>query len=84
MADKITALRIIMPASGDMELVSQKSGIIDLKPIYYGNECMGPHLQLVEGHMQDTEFVIDKVVSRSKLKIKGEHIEIKRGDTDEN
>lgn len=78
MADKIMALRVIMPASGDMELISQKSGTIDLRPIYYGNECMGPHLQLVEGHMQDNEFVVDRVVERNKLKIKGEHIEMRK------
>ena len=80
MPDKIIALRVIMPASGDMELLAQKTGVIDLRPIYYGNECMGPHLQLVEGHMQDAEFVVDRVVERNKLKVKGTHIEIKRGN----
>lgn len=79
--DKITALRVIMPASGDMELIGQKSGTIDLRPVYYGNECMGPHLQVVEGHMENNEFVIDRVIERNKLKIKGDHIEVKRSNS---
>jgi hypothetical protein len=54
-------LRLIMPTTGDMELVSQEGGTIDLGPIFYGGESMGPHIQLLQG---------DKVTARFKLRLK--------------
>ena len=35
-----------MPSQGDMEIVSQETGIITFKPIYYGGECAGPIIKL--------------------------------------
>jgi hypothetical protein len=42
------AFRLVMPSTGDMELIEQTGGVIDLVPIYYDGVCMGPHLQVVE------------------------------------
>lgn len=82
---KIKALRLIMPGEGDMESLGNGIGITDLLPIYYGNESMGPHMQIVEGHKnEDGTFVLDKVLSRSRLKLKltdaGITIELKKGN----
>ena len=67
---KIRALRLVMPGQGDMELIGQTGGAIDLLPVYYGNESMGPHIQIVEGHDEAGKFVLDKVISRSRIKLK--------------
>ncbi len=87
---KIRALRLVMPGQGDMELVGQAGGAIDLLPIYYGNESMGPHIQIVEGHNgDDGKFIVDKVISRSRIKLKlvGDPavavIELKKGNDEQ-
>jgi hypothetical protein len=60
-----------MPSEGDMELDSQDGGIVNLTPVFYGNESMGPHLQLVRG---------DEIVARYRIKVNGksEKIEMKK------
>jgi len=64
-------LRLIMPSEGDMELSSQEGGVINLSPLFYGNESMGPHLVVQDG---------DKVIGRYKLKLKLDgKIELKKG-----
>ena len=74
------ALRLIMPSPGDMELIAQEGGVIDLEPVFYGNESMGPHIQLVQGHKEDGKFVVDKVMGRYRLKIKEDgKVEFKKG-----
>lgn len=77
----ITALRLIMPSAGDMELLNQEGGTIDLEPIYYGSESMGPHIQIVQGHKDGAKFIVDKILCRYRLKVKGEEgkVELKRG-----
>lgn len=63
-------LRLIMPTTGDMELLSQEGGTIDLSPIFYGGESMGPHIQVLQG---------TNVVSRFKLRLKEDgKLELKR------
>ena len=42
------ALRIAMPSQGDMTLLNQEGGIIDLAPVFFNAESSGPHLQVVE------------------------------------
>lgn len=66
------ALRIVMPSNGDMELLGQEGGIIDLDPIFFGNESMGPHLQVVSGKKVNDKFVVERVVSRCRLKLKAD------------
>lgn len=66
------ALRIVMPSNGDMEFLAQDGGIIDLEPIFYGNESMGPHLQVVEGKKVDGKFIVTKILNRSRLKMKSD------------
>lgn len=64
------ALRMVMPSNGDMELLGQEGGIIDLEPVFFGNESMGPHLQVVSGKKIDGKFVVERIISRSRLKLK--------------
>ena len=72
------ALRIIMPSKGDMELLGQEGGTIDLLPVFYGNEAAGPHIQVVELPGNEKE---PKVISRFRLKMKEDgKIELKRGE----
>ena len=80
MAGKLV-LRLIMPSAGDMELVAQEGGVINLEPVFYGNESMGPHIQVVEGHKVDGgKFVVDKILGRYRLKIKEDgKVEFKKG-----
>jgi hypothetical protein len=72
-------LRLCMPSKGDMEILGQEGSVIDLAPIFYGTECMGPHVQVLEGHDKDGKFVVDNVVGRYKLKLKADgRVELKR------
>lgn len=70
------AIQIVMPSIGDMEILSQEGGVVTLVPMFYGKECAGPHIQVVE---------IDKagkttVVARNRLRITVDgKIELKRG-----
>ena len=85
MAAKQRVLMLVMPGEGDMELIGQNGSTLQLSPVYYGNESMGPHMQVVEGHKDDAgNFVVDKVLSRSRLKLKlleaGIVIELKKGN----
>jgi len=70
MATKQRILMVVMPGQGDMELVGQSGGAIQLNPIYYGNESMGPHMQIVEGHNDGNAFVVDKIIIRARIKLK--------------
>jgi hypothetical protein len=82
MDDQIIALRVVMPSTGDMELLAQDGGAIDLKPYYYGGEAAGPHIQLVYGHREkDGKFICDGVKARFRLKLRSDgRIELKKGD----
>ncbi len=72
-------LRLCMPSVGDMDILGQEGGVIDLSPIFYGAECMGPHVQVLEGHDEKGKFVVDRVVERYKLKLKTDgRVELKR------
>lgn len=70
-ANRIKAIRLIMPSQGDMEIITQADSYIDFKPVYYGNECIGPIVQVVEGtKKEDGTIVVDKVLSRARLTFK--------------
>jgi len=70
MDGKLT-LRLVMPSLGDMELLKQDGGTIDLTPVFYGNESMGPHIQVLQG---------EKVIGRYRLKLKDTgKVEFKKG-----
>ena len=79
------AIRIIMPSEGDMELVRQQGGEIVLSPIFYGSECAGPHVQLVELDTNVKEGdrpTVGKVLERYRMRIKTDgKLELKRGHT---
>ena len=63
--------KLIMPSAGDMELKNQEGGEIELEPLFYGNESMGPHIVVSDGN---------DVLARYKLKLKSDgKIELKRG-----
>ena len=80
MAETTIVLRVIMPSAGDMKLGKQDDGIINLDPIFYGNECMGPHIQVVEIGSDGEETVL----SRQKLKLKRDgKLELKRAQVAE-
>lgn len=71
MADEILALRLVMPSVGDMELIDQDGGTIDLLPIFYGKDSMGPHVQVVRGHKDSNgKLVVKNVDGRYKLELK--------------
>lgn len=73
------ALRIVMPCSGDMAMLKQDGGTIDLQPIFYGTEAAGPHIQIVELNGKS-----EKVVSRFRLKIRTDgKVTLARGATAE-
>jgi hypothetical protein len=63
------ALRIIMPGTSDMEVVNQAGGSIDLQPFFYGNEAMGPVVQVVDLDDRD-KAKVKTVLGRYRLKIK--------------
>ena len=73
-------LRIVMPSKGDMKLINQEGGEIDLEPIFYGVESMGPHFQVVQGERDDKgKFVVQEVIGRYKLKLKKDgRLELKK------
>ena len=62
------ALRIIMPSEGDMSILNQGNGTIDLQPYFYGSEAGGPLIQVVDitGAKHDNV----KVLSRFRLKVR--------------
>ena len=66
------ALRLVMPAEGDMTLLAQGAGTIDLQPYFFGSEAMGPHLQIVdvETGKAGAPVKVNKVLGRYRLKIK--------------
>lgn len=73
----MTAIQIIMPSVGDMEIVSQEGGTVTLVPVFYGKECVGPHIQVVE---IDAAGKTVKVLARNRLKIGVDgRVELKRG-----
>jgi hypothetical protein len=73
------ALRIVMPCSGDMAVLRQDGGTIDLQPIFYGTEAAGPHIQIV-----DINGKAEKVVSRFRLKVRADgKVTLARGATAE-
>jgi hypothetical protein len=78
--DKDRIMRFVMPSMGDMDLLGQDGGVIDLKPIFYGTESMGPHIQVVDGHVDSKgKFVVDNVVGRYKLKLRADgKVELKK------
>lgn len=71
------AIQIIMPSVGDMEIVAQEGGSVTLVPVFYGKECAGPHVQVVE---LDKAGKVVKVLARNRLKVGVDgKIELKRG-----
>jgi len=75
-----TVMRICMPSAGDMELIQQDGGIIDLGAIFYGTESMGPHVHIIEGHKDEHGvFISETVVARYKLRLRGDgKVELKK------
>lgn len=59
------ALRVVMPCVGDMAVLKQDGGTIDLQPIFYGSEAAGPHIQVV-----DINGKTERIISRFRLKVK--------------
>lgn len=59
------AMRIVMPSAGDMVMLKQDGGTVDLQPIFYGSESAGPHIQLL-----DINGKTEKVLSRFRLKVR--------------
>ena len=41
-------VKLIMPSQGDMEIVEQEGGTVLLRPTFFGGECVGPVIQIVE------------------------------------
>jgi len=50
---KINAIQLVMPNTGDMQLLRQEGGTILLTPMYFAGECSGPHIQFVEVTVDD-------------------------------
>ena len=60
------ALRIVMPSEGDMAVLAQDGGTIDLQPVFYGGEASGPHIQILETEKGKAS----KVIGRFRLRVK--------------
>ena len=75
------AIQIVMPSEGDMSLVQQNGGAILLRPVFYGGESAGPHIQVVEISTKDGKPATDvKIVKRYRLRRREDgKIEIKQG-----
>ena len=71
MPEHAMVMKVIMPSEGDMELCNQEGGTVNLSPLFYGNESMGPHIVIEDG---------GKVLGRYKLKLKLDgKVELKKG-----
>lgn len=71
------AIQIVMPSEGDMILVKQEGGAVMLQPVFYGKECAGPHIQILD---VDKAGKILEVKGRARLKISVDgKLEIKKG-----
>ena len=71
------AIQLVMPSSGDMRLVSQDKdgGTITLQPVYFGGECAGPIINIVDVDGDKTT-----VTEMYRLKIKDDgKIQILKG-----
>lgn len=79
------AIQLIMPSEGDMALVEQKGGAIMLQPVFYGGECAGPHVQLVDVQIGSKgESSKPVILGRYRLRIKADgKVELKKGTTAE-
>lgn len=78
------AIQLIMPSVGDMKLVSQDSGTVTLKPIFFGGECAGPHVRLVDVDVKDGKTSVKSEIASYRIKIRSDgKIEIKKGQTAE-
>jgi hypothetical protein len=80
--EPVIELRLVMPSTGDMELVKQEGGTIDLRPVFYGNESMGPHIQVLscEVDEQGKRIGVPMIVSRYRLKLRDDgRLEFKKG-----
>lgn len=79
------AIQIVMPSEGDMSLLKQNGGTILLRPVFYGGECAGPHVQIVEVDTKDGEPTADaRIVKRYRLRVRDDgKVEIKQGKTAE-
>ena len=72
-------LRVVMPCSGDMSIVKQDGGTIDLQPIFYGSESAGPHIQVI-----DVKGNREEIQGRYRIKVKPDgKLTLVRGDTAE-
>ena len=58
-------IQVQMPSAGDMVLVGQDGGVLTLEPVYYGNECMGPFISVI-----DPSHKPAKIVSRHRIVIR--------------
>lgn len=79
------AIQLVMPSEGDMALLSQDGGTILLQPIFYGNECAGPHIRVVDVTVNDGKPTNEVTIKdRFRLRIKPDgKLELKRGLTAE-
>jgi len=69
-------VQIQMPSEGDMVLLGQDKGTLTLDPVYYGNECMGPFVALVDPKTK-------KVTARYRLCFRQDgKVMLKSGATD--
>ena len=76
------AIQIIMPSEGDMIMLHQEGGTLLLQPVFYGGDCAGPHINVVDVNEHTNE--ITDIVSRSRLRIRPDgKIEVRRGGTAE-
>lgn len=71
------AIQIVMPSEGDMILLKQEGGAVLLQPVFYGKECAGPHIQVLE---VDKDGKTLEIKARCRIKINSDgKLEIKRG-----
>ena len=76
------AIQLIMPSEGDMSVLSQEGGSILLQPVFYGGDCAGPHIRVVD--VDEKSNKVKAVNGKFRLRIKSDgKIEIKKGGTAE-
>lgn len=75
-------IQIIMPSEGDMAVLDQQGGSILLQPVFYGGDCAGPHIRIVD--VDEKTNKVKNVTGKFRLRIKSDgKIEIKKGGTAE-
>lgn len=78
------AVQLVMPSRGDMDLLDQSNGTITLKPMFFGGDCSGPHIRIVDVEKKDGKISENKTIANYRIKIRSDgKLELKKGQSAE-